>query len=113
MRRSLDTFGCGPPKFKSGNQTPDCETNKQNLEFEDSLYEYPSPCQSLKSMSEWHSEENATDWYLKFKRWNKNVEEIYGHEIYFEDEYYKELSHVQSFNWESLVGNTGGYIGKV
>ena len=114
VRRSLNSFGCGPPQFKSGDQAkqiPDCETNKQNLEFEDRLYDYPSPCQSLKSMSEWHSEDNATAWFLRFKRWNKHVQETFAHEIYFEDEYYKELTHVRSFNWESLVGNTGGYIG--
>lgn len=111
VRRSLDTFDCGPPKFKSGNQTPDCETNKQNLEFEDGLYEYPSPCLSLKSINEWHSEANGTEWYLDFKKRNKNVKETYAHEIYFEDEYYKKLTHIQSFCWETLVGNTGGYIG--
>ena len=113
VSRSLDSFGCGPPKFKSGNQTPDCETNKQNLEFEDGLYGYPSPCQSLKSMSEWHAETNGTEWFLRFKRKNKKVQETFAHEIYFEDEYYKELTHVQSFNIESLVGNTGGYIGNI
>ena len=115
VQRSIEKFGCAPPKFKSGNETPDCSSNEQNLEFEDWLYRYV-PCQSLESMSEWHSEQNATDWLLsrnkKNKRRNKPlVAETFAHEIWFRDEKYKELTHHQSLNWESLIGNTGGYIG--
>ena len=79
----------------------------------DGLYDYPSPCQSLKSINEWHAETNGTDWFLRYKKKHKKVQETFAHEIYFEDEYYKELTHVQSFNVESLVGNTGGYIGNI
>ena len=33
-------------------------------------------------------------------------------QIFFNDEYYKEIDYLKSFTAESFIGNSGGYLGK-
>ena len=70
--------------------------------------EHDSPCESIRSISLLQAEEDQSDWI-------ESPEQYKGRlvlEIYFQDTFYKEIIYVKAYTIESLIGNTGGYIGR-
>ena len=61
------------------------------------------------SMFETNEEEDQR-WMLNQKHpWNQSM---LIHEIYFQDNIYKEIEYLRKYTWESLIGNVGGVIGR-
>ena len=63
------------------------------------------PCIGLRSMYEWHGEEDITlkDGFYKDPKVVMDIK--------FTDDFYKEIVYIQAYTLESLIGNSGGYIG--
>ena len=109
MKSLIDEFGCKPPTIQPGMNASACNRT-QNTKFQNVLMNgnHPPPCGMIHSMSIRDGEQDQ-------KWWGNKV----GHseskmmiDINFEDEDYKETRYVKDYTGITLVGNTGGYIGK-
>ena len=63
---------------------------------------YPLPCQSIESLTYDYSETKGVD---------KSQESRFMVIVHFPNLKYRQIEHVQEYDFESLVGNIGGYIG--
>ena len=63
---------------------------------------YPLPCQSIESLTYDYSETKGVD---------KSQESRFMVMVHFPNLKYRQIEHVQEYDFESLVGNIGGYIG--
>ena len=111
MERTITEVGCRPPTTKVGISYPLCNAT-QDRQFKKKLVDdafHPPPCASIQSMSETNEEEDQR-WMLNQKHpWNQSM---LIHEIYFQDNIYKEIEYMRKYTWESLIGNVGGVIGR-
>ena len=115
MERTIEKIGCKPPTIHIGgsilsNETKLCNET-ENREFKKILTDdtlHPPPCVSILSMSESHAEEDQT-WMAKDNPpWNQSV---FNHEIYFQNDEFKDIEYLRKYTDESLMGNVGGVIG--
>ena len=105
----MDSIGCKPSTVKlDNNSTPACN-DEGTFEFETALYTpktpHPPPCESIQSLSEFHGEEDGR--WLK----GKGHEGIFMIQIHIQNQYYKEMVYKEEYILESLIGESGGYIG--
>ena len=113
IQHAMETIGCKHSGIKLGSETPICKTRKEFMEFQYELYEkeHSPPCESVQSMYQWIEE---ADWTIKCnntaKQFCKNGRLTV--QINFSDDLYKEIIYLKAYTIESLIGNTGGYIGK-
>ena len=63
---------------------------------------YPLPCQSIESLTYDYSETKGVD---------RSKESRFMVMVHFPNLKYRQIEHVQEYDFESLVGNIGGYIG--
>ena len=110
IQNAIDKFKCKPIFIKQDPEAKLCRTKESFLNFYN-MINYPKktpdpPCIGLRSMYEWHGEEKelGTDGFFTTKR------VIY--DIKFTDDFYKKIVYHQAYTVESLIGNSGGYIGK-
>ena len=99
---------CKPPTIQPGSNVSDCK-GLDNLNFQNILMnnDHPPPCKKIHSISVREGEEDQAWWSN-----GNNDEPKMMVEIYFDDEEFKEIQYVKDYTTISLVGNTGGYIGK-
>ena len=115
MERTIDEIGCKPPTIHIGgsifsNETKVCNET-ENREFKKILTDdtlHPPPCVSILSMSESHAEEDQTWMADQNPPWNQSV---FKHEIYFQNDEFKDIEYLRKYTDESLMGNVGGVIG--
>jgi hypothetical protein len=105
IRQTMDSIGCKPPTIKLGDNTTSACNNETTFEFQSSLINKPHhpPCESIQSISEFHGEGDG--------RWATGDEGKLMLEIHIQNQYYKEMVYNQAYTLESLIGNSGGYIG--
>ena len=63
---------------------------------------YPSPCQVIENLTYDYSEKSGVDSRAKSR---------FMVLVHFPNQKYREITHVQEYDVESMVGNIGGYIG--
>ena len=63
---------------------------------------YPSPCQNIENLSYDYSEKSGAD---------SRREPRFMVLVHFPNRKYRQITHVQEYDIESMVGNIGGYIG--
>ena len=63
---------------------------------------YPLPCQSIESLTYDYSETKGVD---------RSQQSRFMVMVHFPNLKYRQIEHVQEYDFESLVGNIGGYIG--
>ena len=115
MERTIEKIGCKPPTIHIGgsifsNETKLCNET-ENREFKKILTDdtlHPPPCVSILSMSESHAEEDQTWMADQNPPWNQSV---FNHEIYFQNDEFKDIEYLRKYTDESLMGNVGGVIG--
>ena len=109
VQNAIDQLKCKPMFIKQDPATKFCNTRESFLNFYN-MINYPKtipepPCVGLRSMYEWHGEENIT----KPDGIYKNPRVIV--DIMFTDDFYKKIVYLQAYTVESVIGNSGGYIG--
>ena len=101
-------IGCVPPYFRHDVDGPACTGQKQLIRWRDNLTRFhhtPSikkmiPCRVIRSQR--FTSKISTEAGNK-----KNVFYV----VVRYPEYYMEIKHVRQYNFESLIGNAGGYLG--
>ena len=74
--------------------------------------EYPPPCESIQGLYEWHGEGDKAAIRKFCHRYGNNCENSdLIVEIIFTNEFYKEIVYSKKYTFETLIGNTGGYVG--
>ena len=63
---------------------------------------YPSPCQGIENLSYDYSEKSGID---------SGAEPRFMVLVHFPNRKYRQITHVQEYDIESMVGNIGGYLG--
>ena len=109
VENTINEVGCKVYPIKKFNETKFCKTKMEYRKFQKKirLNDHPPPCHGFTSMSKRQGEEEG-------KSENKNGESK-AHSVIFTvrfiDDSFKKLIYLQAYTVESLVGNTGGYIG--
>ena len=108
IQRTIESFGCKPRTIKLGDRTNSACNYNSTLQFQSSLInnQHPPPCKGIQSITEFHGELDLTEW-LK----TTDYEGRLMLEIQIQDPYYKEMVYREAYPIESLIGNSGGYIG--
>ena len=110
-KNMMAEVGCKPPHWKENSSQPNCSNKDQMSELAwKSVEDQIPPCQSIHKVlyefeeldlirDEWFElPENRNDRYLKIA-------------IEFNDSSFMVIKQIQAFNLESLIGNSGGYLG--
>ena len=111
IQDTATSVGCKTPVINvENNKTKICKSREKYATFQMTLFkkEHDSPCESIRSISLLQAEEDQSDWI-------ESPEQYKGRlvlEMYFQDAFYKEIIYVKAYTIESLIGNTGGYIGR-
>ena len=114
---AIKATGCKPSIIVMGNETRNCEKLEEYYRFEEQLdsYDHAPPCTELQSMNEWHGEKLLNDKDTKKLREANEILRkaisILTIEIHFTDDIFKEFIYLKAYSIESLIGNSGGYIG--
>ena len=119
VQNTAKSIGCIPSFIKLINGTQICQSKEANSMFENELYEkeHPPPCKRIKSMYQWHKATQTlkdgridTKPFKKICRIERNKK--FSITIHFLDGIYKEIVYKKMYTIETLIGNSGGYIGK-
>ena len=122
---AMKSVGCRHSVIMSNDSYPICNTKKSFMEFEDiwKRKEHHPPCDSIQGLYEWHGEGDSRDiskFCLKTRNCARREEERRQKgelnliiQIIFTNEFYKEIVYSKQYTLETLIGNTGGYIGKL
>ena len=111
IQDAATSVGCKTPVIKiENNKTKICKSREKYATFQMTLFkkEHDSPCESIRSISLLQAEEDQSDWIESPQQYKGRL----VLEIYFQDTFYKEIIYVKAYTIESLIGNTGGYIGR-
>ena len=103
----IAAFDCKPPTIQPGANVSDCK-GLDTTKFQNELInnDHPPPCEKIRSISVREGEEDQVWW----ENWDSDPKLMI--EIYFDDEEFRTIQYVKDYTTTSLVGNTGGYIGK-
>ena len=131
MKQIMNTIGCQPPYWNQLNYLPNC-TNKEQMSkfYYLNLDGHIPPCKimqkvmySYKELSEiryqWLNISNSEDYYYydyyenndSLSDSNLKKTNYFKIVIEFDDSTFMEIRHVRAFDIESLIGNSGGYLG--
>ena len=133
--RAAQKVGCKHPINKLNTYYRNCNTKEEIKAFNHELYDvdptikYWPPCRSVMSLSEWQGEESQLcntycQQNLRGKTRKRQEEERkscmtqcqenlgLGIQVIFNDYVFREVIYSKFITVESLVGNSGGYIGK-
>ena len=110
IQNVIERIGCKHQGIKQNTETQFCKTRESFLSFYNMLH-YPKkapypPCLGLRSMYEWHGEDSIGK---KDGFWVRPKVIV---DIKFTDDFYKRIVYIQDYTLESVIGNSGGYIGK-
>ena len=111
MYKIMHRVGCKPPhwKLEPTNLKP-CSTKEEMLQFKwpnyETLQSFPSPCQVIEKLQYEYKEYDD-----QYSTNEANITSWFGINLFFPEPSYKEIKQVQAYDFESFVGNTGGYIG--
>ena len=108
LRDMAWNIGCVPPYFRHELDGPKCTDQKQLISWRDNLTRFhhtPSireiiPCRVMLSQRFTSKVSSSAE--------NENNAFYVGVRY---PEYYIEIEHVRQYNFESLIGNAGGYLG--
>ena len=111
MMNAIREVGCHPPHWIRMNDFPNCSSKEQMKKFAElDLKEHKPPCKQIKKVVYAYEEldhveesifwgrESSDDTYFKVK-------------IQFDDSSLMEIKSIRAFNFQSLIGNAGGYLG--
>ena len=111
---SAQKVGCKHPINKINTYCRNCDNEDDIRAFNYDLYDvdptikHMLPCRSIISLSEWQGEES-----LECKPvCGTNRNPVLGIHIIFNDYIFREIVYSKVFSLGSLLGNSGGYIGK-
>ena len=107
LQRTTKLIGCKPPVYKLGDNITSTCNKKRTLDFQIALINkyHPPPCTSIQSISEFHGEMDVP------AEWMKGSNSVLMLDIHIQNQYYKQMVYRQDYSLESLIGNSGGYIG--
>ena len=108
LRDMAGDIGCVPPYFLHELDVPACTEQKQLITWRDNLTRFhhtPSiketmPCRVIRSQR----------FTSKISTESGNEKNVFYVVVRY-PEYYMEIKHVRQYNFESLIGNAGGYLG--
>ena len=106
--------GCKHPISKINSTCRNCENKDDIRAFNHELYDvdptikHMPPCRSLISLSEWQGEESKQCTAVC----GANENPALGVHVIFNDYIFREIVYNKVFSLGSLLGNSGGYIGK-
>ena len=107
MQKIMHRVGCKPPHWKIHTSLKPCSTREEIAQFKwptyATLQNFPPPCQVIEKLQ--YEYEEYDDKY------SKNNASWFGISLFFPEPSYKEIKQVQAYDFESFIGNTGGYIG--
>ena len=111
MRNIMKKVGCRPPHWDKMIDLPKCSAKEQIKQFYELNLtgQYP-PCKHIQKVLYTYEELNYIEYNLLEPSENSN--DIYFNVvILFEDSSFMEIKHVRAFDIQSLIGNSGGYLG--
>ena len=108
LRDMAWNIGCVPPYFRHELDGPKCTDQKQLISWRDNLTRFHHtpyikkiiPCRVIRSLR----------FTSKISTESGNEKNVF-YVIARYPEYYMEIKHVRQYNFESLIGNAGGYLG--
>ena len=121
LQRVIQSIGCKPAFIKSMNGTKLCKSKEEILSFEKVLYKtkHPPPCKCIKSVYETQTTTQtpigrkiSSKPNLSHCNGAKKAINRFSITIRILDDIYKETVYSKLYTIETMVGNTGGYIGK-
>jgi hypothetical protein len=111
MRNIMNNVGCRPPHWKELNGLPNCSNNEQMAKFYylDLQDQFP-PCIRIQKVVYGYEELDyiAQSWA---KSSEISAERYFKVAVEFDDSSFMEIKHVRAFDVQSLIGNSGGYLG--
>ena len=114
MREIMKSVGCKPPHWKLNSTLMPCSSRLQMKQFKwpsySELENILPPCQVIEKIQVDYTEMDAlTNNGVSYTK----KEEIgwFRINLYFPETSYKEISQTQAYDFESFVGNAGGYLG--
>ena len=114
LKSAMRASGCKSSVIITNDSYPICNTTQSFLEFNMAwkVKEYPPPCESIQGLYEWHGEGDKAAIRKFCHRYGNTCENSdLIVEIIFTNEFYKEIVYSKKYTFETLIGNTGGYVG--
>ena len=119
VQHAINSAKCKHPGIKLGNATHVCNSTNSYNDFQKALYQLQttSPCQSIQFLNIKYDERDISRWWCPNNdenrtknTWtcNHGMMMIY---VYFKDHKFKAITNLRAYTIESLIGNTGGYMG--
>ena len=108
IQNAVKSVGCRPPLIKVGTEIPICTQRQEFYKFGYALEakEQTPPCKAIKSIYDWYKEYDHSK-----HGWLQENQMLLRFQ--FVENFYKEVIYLQEYTIETLIGNTGGYIGTV
>ena len=116
LKSAMRASGCKSSVIMSNDSYSICNTTQSFLEFNIAwkVKECPPPCESIQGLYEWHGEGDKAAIKKFCQRYGNTCENSdLIVEIIFTSEFYKEIAYSKKYTFETLIGNTGGYIGNL
>ena len=109
MKEKMKSLGCTPSHWKTDEEFQKCTTKEQmKLASEFDLAKYHQPCQSIRKLLFSYEEHELLEDWLDTMNESSNIFEA---QIEFQDNTYMEIRQVREYGIQSVVGDSGGYIG--
>ena len=121
LSKVIATVGCKPPYWKDASTFAVCLTQEKMDEIDTAfqmemwgkaLEEYDPPCQRIEKLL-WEYEEISYkhDSIVDSSFYPKENVSYYALSMQFFDISYKQIEQIRAYDFQSLIGNAGGYIG--
>ena len=112
VSRIVENLGCRPPHWNVNTSLPECVkkgTMEEISKYTPHLYSsYPNPpCQSLSHILGSQEEPDS----LSYNPYTRDMKGIFEVKMRFEAERFMLIEQTRSYDIESLIGNSGGYLG--
>ena len=119
----MENVGCKVPYFLEDAKLPNCSSKEQMQQALDPLHynknyfpnlpvsEHTPPCRILKEVAFDYHVHDATAWANSNQKRKKKLGTFFLEVNFKTVDSYKETDQIRGFNFGSLVGNAGGYIG--
>ena len=113
MKNIMDENGCQPPHWKNLNYLENCTNKEQLSEFYYlNMDAQTPPCTIIQKVIYSYQELDFSDYEYEWLNISNSKEtQQFKVAIEFEDSTFMKIEHVRAFDIESLIGNSGGYLG--
>ena len=112
MGNLMTRIGCHPPHWKTNLNLPNCSTKEEMKQFYNlDISDQDPPCKNIQKCFYAYEELDylVSSWFdEQSQETNQTFFNVF---IEFTDNYFMEIQHVRSFDMQSLIGNSGGYLG--